>query len=587
MLKTKTKTKIVATLGPATNTAEKVYQLIEAGLDVARINLSHGDRASHQQAIEAVKEARKRAGKPTAILLDNRGPEIRISELEEPISLTAGQDFTLTNNAASFSKERVGTNYPGIVGDVKEGERILLDDGKIILTVKKIAGDDILCTVHNSGILSSRKRVALPESIVNLPALSKADIADIQYGVAAGVDFIAASFIRKAEDVREVRRVIEEAGGNLAIISKIENQQGVDNVEEILEVSDGMMVARGDLGVELPAEQVPIIQKRIIAMANRAGKPVITATQMLESMIDSPTPTRAEASDVTNAILDGTDAVMLSAETAVGKYPVQAVEFLGKCAASAESAMDYKAILAEGLRRRRATIGDSISYACCATAQDLKAAAIITSTTSGSTARMVSRYRSKTPIIAVSTTQDELRHLQLVWGVTSLPGAKPATMDEQLDICVEAAQEAGLITNGDLVVITAGLPLGIVGTTNMIKVRAVADICFHGEGTVPGVQEGTVRVITADGDWQDMPEDAIVILSEMTNAAAEQLKESKEIRGIITEERAPAADAAALGREYSIPVVCNVVNATTLLKNGETITIDGSSGHISYGRISL
>lgn len=578
------KTKIVATLGPGTDSVEKIHALIMAGLDVARINLSHGDRASHQRAISMVKEARQKAGRSTAILLDNRGPEIRVSELAAPLPLEAGQRFVITNNQESCGADRVSTNYPGIINDVKEGQRILLDDGKIILKVEEITGHDIICTVKNTGVLSSRKRVALPESIVNLPALSEADIADIGFGVEQGVDFIAASFIRKAEDVWEVRKIIEQHGGCLAIISKIENQQGVDNVEEILKASDGMMVARGDLGVELPAEQVPIIQKRIIRMANRAGKPVITATQMLESMITSPTPTRAEASDVTNAIFDGTDAVMLSAETAVGKYPVEAVSFLARCAGSAEAALDYETLLAQGLRHKRATITDSISYACCATARDLQASAIITSTTSGSTARMVSRYRPCTPIIAVSTNEDKIRQLQLVRGVTTVMGRKATTMDEQLDISVESAQQAGLIRNGDLVVITAGMPLGTMGTTNLIKVRTIADICFRGEGSSPGKTEGTVRIIEEPADWGNLPKNAIIVLKKGDDAIMEILNSDN---GIIVEEPEIAPQTIAVAREMNIPVVCNIANATTTLENGEIITIDGTSGNISYGRSSL
>lgn len=578
------KTKIVATLGPATDSVDKIYDLIMAGVDVTRINLSHGDRASIERAINLVKEAREKAGKPTAIMLDNRGPEIRVCEIEGALQLIARQTLTLTGDNTFHSTNRIGCNYTGIAEDVSVGEKILLDDGKIILIVDKIEKDDIICTVQNSGKLSSRKRVALPESIVNLPALSDKDVEDIIFGVEQGVDFIAASFIRKAEDVWDVRKLIEEHGGNLAIISKIENQQGVDNVQEILEVSDGMMVARGDLGVELPAEQVPIIQKKIIRMANEAGKPVITATQMLESMITSPSPTRAEASDVTNAIFDGTDAVMLSAETAVGQYPVEAVQFLVRCADSAEAAMDYQALLADGLRYRKKTITDSISYACCATAQDLGAQAIITSTTSGSTARMVSRYRPGTPIIAVSTNESKLRQLQLVRGVTTLPGRRPSSMNEQLDICVETAQEAGLIKHGDLVVITAGMPLGMVGSTNLIKVRTVANICLLGQGTSPGVAEGTVRIIRKHTDWENLPKDAIVVLQKTDRSMMEQLR---FVRGIVAEASGLTSHAAIVGRELSIPVVCNVPDATFTLENGQIITIDGASGQVSFGRASI
>ncbi len=579
------KTKIVATLGPSTDSVDKICALIRAGMNVARINLSHGNRESHQRAISLVKEARKKVCIPTAILLDTRGPEIRVSELDTPLQLEAGQEFTLTTDETSCNEKRVATSYPDIINDVKEGQRILLDDGKIILTVNTITDCDIICTVQNSGTLSSRKRVALPQSIVNLKALSKTDIADIAFGVEQEVDFIAASFIRKAKDVWEVRKVIEQHGGGLGIISKIENQQGVDNLQEILEASDGMMVARGDLGVELPAEQVPVIQKKIIRMANLAGKPVITATQMLESMITSPTPTRAEASDVTNAIFDGTDAVMLSAETAMGKYPLEAVKFLVRCAQSAEAALDYDTLLEQGLRHKRATITDSISYACCATARDLQAAAIITSTTSGSTARMVSRYRPATPIIAVSRSKAKIRQLQLVRGVTTiLQKEKASTMDEQLDITVNSAQKSGLIRNGDLVVITAGMPLGATGTTNLLKVKTIADICFRGMGISPGKVEGPVRIIQHADDWKNLPQNAIVVLAKNDDKAMRVLTCAN---GIIIEEADIPSHTIAVAREMNIPVVCNFDNAAQQLANGQIITIDGSSGQISYGRASV
>ncbi len=578
------KTRIVATLGPGTESVDRIYELIMAGMDVARINLSHGDRASHQQAIANVKAAREKAGTPTAILLDNRGPEIRVCEMAEPLQLAAGEELVLVGDNTFHSAAKIGCNYSGIADDVSIGEHILLDDGKIILEVNAIKNDEIFCTIRNSGELSSRKRVALPESIVNLPALSDKDIEDIGFGVEQQVDFIAASFIRKAADVHEVRRLIEKHGGNLAIISKIENQQGVDNVVEILAASDGMMIARGDLGVELPAEQVPMIQKKIIRMANEAGKPVITATQMLESMITHPTPTRAEASDVTNAIFDGTDAVMLSAETAVGRYPVEAVQFLVRCAESAEAAMDYDALLAAGLSYRKKTITDSISYACCASAQDLDAQAIITATTSGSTARMVSRYHPRPPIIAVSTNGSRLRQLQVVRGVTALPGSRASGMDEQLDICVQTAQQAGLVKNGDLVVITAGMPLGIVGSTNMIKVRTVADICLRGQPGAPGFVEGLVRIIRSEADWENLPEKAIVVVEKSDDSIAEKLSGAV---GIITEESGADSHAVTAGRDLNIAVVAGVADAISSLENDQMVTIDGSSGQVSYGRASI
>jgi len=470
------KTKILATLGPKTQTVEQLVEFIKAGMNVARINLSHGNRASHQYLIDMVKQARARAGTSTAILLDTRGPEMRVQEMAKAIELIEGQELVLCSTPSENPGNRVGVNYPGFAGDVRNGCKVLLDDGKLLLEVTAINGDEVTTKVLVGGHLSSRKRVALPGLAVTLPFLSEEDNADIAFGVEQDVDFIAASFVRQADDVRAVRAIIEESGGHQAIIAKIENRQGVDNLEEILEAAEGLMVARGDLGVEMPAEEVPIIQKRLIKAANRVGKPVITATQMLESMIVNPSPTRAEASDVTNAIFDGTDAVMLSAETAVGRNPLEAIRFLTRCACIAEASLDYEGILAAGLRHRRAVVTDAISYASCATAADLEAAAIIATTSSGSTARMVARYRPKAPIIAVSPNITTIRQLQLINGVIPLLSTPSATMDEQLDKSIQVATQENLIKNGDLVVITAGLPIQTKGATNMLKVHTVTGV---------------------------------------------------------------------------------------------------------------
>jgi pyruvate kinase len=469
----KKKTKIIATLGPSSYTVTHIEALIEAGMDIARLNLSHGSRESHALLIDNVKQARSKHGAYTAVLLDTRGPEIRFKDLGEGVELIVGETVVL--NGGEPKSGTLPVNYPGIAGDVAVGSAILLDDGKMRLQTIAVDGSLITARVVVGGTLLSRKRVSLPDVEVRLPSLTAEDELDIIFGVEQGVDIIAASFVRTKEDVLAVREVIKNGGGEQIIIAKIENRQGVDNLTDILEAADGLMVARGDLGVEMPAEEVPIIQKKIIKAANRAGKPVITATQMLESMILSPTPTRAEAGDVTNAIFDGTDAVMLSGETAVGAYPVQSVRFLVKNALISEAALNYDAILLEGLRHRRPVITDAISYASCATAADLTAAAIITATTSGATARRVARYRPKTPIIAISPNEANLRMLQLFWGVIPLQCPLAQTMDEQTLLVVQTALKAGLIEPDDLVVITAGFPVRTSGTTNMLKVYVVGD----------------------------------------------------------------------------------------------------------------
>jgi len=576
------KTKIIATLGPHCQSADQLVEFITAGMNVARINLSHGSRDGHLQLIQLVKEARQRAGTDTAILLDTRGPEMRVQELNEPVDLVNGQELTICPTPADPSSGRIGINYPGFANDVTAGCKVLLDDGKMMLEVIETDGSEVKTKIINGGRLASRKRVALPGMAINLPSLSEEDEADIAFGVKQGVDFIAASFVRQADDVWAVRKIIEQGKGHQAIIAKIENRQGVENIEQILKAADGLMVARGDLGVEVHAEEVPIIQKRLIRAANLAGKPVITATQMLESMIVNPTPTRAEASDVTNAIFDGTDAVMLSAETAVGKNPLEAIRFLARCAAISEATLDYDDILANGLRHRRAVVTDAISYASCATAADLEAAAIIATTSSGSTARMVARYRPKAPIIAVSANITTIRQLQLIRGVVPLLSAPASSMDEQLDMSIHAATQAELVKNGDLVVITAGLPIQTKGTTNMLKVHTVADVCFTGQGIGSTVTDGEVRVILSEEDWANLPENAIVVLNATDHSMLDNLT---RVRGIITEQPGLTSHAAIIGRELDIPVVCNVTNATKFFEDGQIVTIDGATGQICYGSL--
>ena len=461
------KTKIVCTLGPASENEETLRELIKNGLNVCRLNFSHGSHEEHKGRMDLVKKLREELNMPTAILLDTKGPEIRTGKFDVPeVFLEEGQTFTITMKDVIGDKERCTVSYKGLANDVKPGDTILIDDGLVGLTVKEVNNDDIVCEVQNSGIVKNHKGVNVPGVKVNLPAITEKDRSDIEFGIEQGIDFIAASFVRKVSDVLAIREILEENNAeHIKIISKIENQEGVENLDEIIEVSDGIMVARGDLGVEIPTEEIPVVQKLMIKKCNEAGKPVITATQMLDSMIRNPRPTRAEVTDVANAIYDGTDAIMLSGETAAGKYPVEAVKTMATIAKRAE----------ETMRNRRDKINksknvtDAISYATCTTAMDLEAKAILSSTASGHTARMVSKFRPDCPIVATTSNESVRRQLALTWGVLPLMREKSANIDQVIVNSIEAAKTSNYVSKDDVVVITAG----VGETTNLIKVETV------------------------------------------------------------------------------------------------------------------
>lgn len=469
------KTKIVCTIGPASEKPDVLKKLILAGMNVARLNFSHGSHEEHAQRIQAIRACSHELGRHVAIMLDTKGPEIRTGLLQEPsVTLTNGQRFTLTTEEIEGTKDIVNITYKELPRDVYPGAVILLDDGLIELAVEEVLTSEIQCRVVNGGILKSRKGVNVPGIEVNLPSITEKDMADIAFGVRENVDFIAASFVRKAEDVFEIRRILEECGSNIAIIAKIENQEGVNHASEILEVSDGIMVARGDLGVEIPAEEVPLVQKQLIEQCNRLGKPVITATQMLDSMQGNPRPTRAEASDVANAILDGTDAIMLSGETAAGKYPVESVETMDRIARKVESSFSYLEKRHEADNpSAKTTITEAMGKAVTATASALQAAAILTPTESGYTAKVVSKYKPVCSVVAVTPHQEILNQLQLVRGVYPVLFESPDHTDEMMERAIHVAIEAQLIKKEDLIVITAGVPVREAGTTNLMKVHVV------------------------------------------------------------------------------------------------------------------
>ena len=469
------KTKIVCTIGPASNSYEKIEKLIQEGMDVARLNFSHGSHEEHYQVIENIRQASLKTNNSVAILQDLGGPKIRIGKIEkEPILLKEGSSFILTNRKVPGDEQEVSITFPSLPQKVKKGDRIFLADGTLELKVKELTPTDIICQIVKGGKLSSHKGINIPNISMDIPSLTAKDYQDVFFGIKNNVDFIGLSFTRNAEDVLRVRKILKENGAeDISLIAKIEKKEAVDNLKEIIEVSDGIMVARGDLGVEIPLENMPLVQKDIIKRCNFVGKPVITATQMLMSMVSSPRPTRAEVTDVANAILDGTDAIMLSEETAIGNYPVEAVETMNRIALRVEKAIDYKKILSERSLSVKPTNPDAISHATCQVTLDLKAKAIVTFTLSGSTARMVSRYRPPVPIIAASTQDSTVRKLALSWGVYPFKSDELENTDDMIEKSKKIALKTGLANSGDKIVITAGIPFKVPGTTNLLKVETL------------------------------------------------------------------------------------------------------------------
>ena len=469
------KTKIVCTIGPASQDENKLRELIEAGMNVARFNFSHGSHEEHGLKLERVRRISRELNRPVAVLLDTRGPEIRLCDFENGrVMLTEGQKFTLTTEEMMGTAEKAAITYKNLVNDVKPGDDILIDDGLIGMRVEEVAGPDIICTVLNGGPVSNHKGINVPDVKLTMPFIDERDRADIIYGCEMGFDFIAASFVRSKEDILELREILKEYNSKIQIIAKIESLQGIENLAEIIEVSDGIMVARGDMGVEIPLEDVPIVQKQIIRLAVHAGKHVITATQMLDSMIKNPRPTRAETTDVANAIYDGTTAIMLSGETANGAYPLEAVQTMARIAERAEASIDYNARMREDdttLFQQDTT--SSICHATCSIAAELNAAAIITVTMSGFTSSMIARYKPSCQIISCTTSRLVWRQMNLQWGVKPLLILQENTAEDLFREAVVAASEAGYVKKGDRVVLTAGMPLGISGNTNMLRIVEV------------------------------------------------------------------------------------------------------------------
>jgi pyruvate kinase len=557
-------------------------KMMQAGMNVARLNFSHGTQDEHLRRVTSVREAAAKTGKNVAIMLDTKGPEIRLGYLEkEPVVLEAGKKVTLTVNDEKGNASLLPVNYKGLPRDVCPGDRILIADGLIELRVLEKTRKTVDCEIVNGGEITSQKGVNLPGIVVNLPAVTDRDVDDILFAIKNGFDFIAASFIRKATDVLGIRQIVEESGASLDIIAKIESREGLNNLDEIIKVSDGIMVARGDLGVEIPVEEVPLMQKKIIEKCNRVGIPVITATQMLESMIHNPRPTRAEASDVANAIFDGTDAIMLSGETAAGKYPVETVQTMAKIATKAESSPDYEEIVMRRNRFQACTVTDAISHATCTISEDLGAAAIITSTETGHTSRMMSKYRPRSPVVAVTPEDKVLRKMALVWGVQPLLVKRTTNTDSMINEAIESSLNAGLINPGDLVVITAGVPVGVHGTTNLVKVHTVGDILARGTGIGNRAVTGRARVCHSVEEAASKVEPGDVLVTQSTDR--EYIPVIERAGALITEFGGLTSHAAIVGLEFGIPVIVGVEEATSTLTDGETITVDGQRGLIYRG----
>ena len=574
------KTKIVCTMGPNLFEKHLIAPLMKAGMNVARFNFSHGTYETHQHYYDEVCRIRDELGLPVATMLDTKGPEIRVRSFKNGrVTLQNGQLFTLTTDEVEGDEERVSITYKELPQDIAVGSSILIDDGLIGMQVERVDGADIVCRVLNGGVVSNNKGVNIPNAHLSMPFISEKDHQDILFAIKNGYDFIAASFTRCADDIMQIRHILQENNCHtINIIAKIENMEGVENIDEILRVVDGVMVARGDLGVEVPLEDVPSLQKKLIQRGIAAGKPVITATQMLDSMIKNPRPTRAEATDVANAIYDGTSAIMLSGESAVGAYPVEAVETMVRIALRAEADMDY---IRRFSRDTSAStdVTNAISHATVTSAHDLNASAIITVTKSGSTARILSRYRPACVIVGCTTEKHVWRQLALSWGTVPLMIAEESNTDDLFEHAVDAAVQNGLVHDGELVVLTAGVPLGISGTTNLMKVHVVGHLLSRGLGLHGGKVVAPLCVIrNLEKDAKDFNTGDVIVCHQTTREMFSMLRKSS---AIVLEDDNPEGHGAIAGMSLDIPVIIGAKNATNILKSGAVVTVDGEKGTVS------
>ena len=569
------KTKIVCTLGPSTDREGVLREMIEAGMNVARFNFSHGSHEEHKARLDALKRLREELNRPVAAMLDTKGPEIRLKQFANgPVQLITGEEFTLTTVEVPGDAHRCSITYADLPGDVKEGDTILLDDGLVRLTVLETTATDIRCRVENDGVMKDKKGVNVPGVRLNMPYMSQRDRDDILFGVEQGFDYIAASFVRSAADVREIRSVLDRAGSAIRIIAKVENQEGISNLPEILSAADGIMVARGDLGVEIDFTEIPILQKEMIAQCVACGKPVITATQMLDSMMEHPRPTRAEITDVANAIYDGTSAIMLSGETAAGKYPVEAVRTMDAIARKTEANVGTDMRPLKG--KSRLSITAATAHAACTTAMDIGADAILTVSQRGVTAQMVSRFRPSTTVVALLLDPQVQRQMALYWGVEPLTMPYARSTDELVDFAVKAAVDAGIVKQDDLVVVTAGVPVGITGTTNMIRVHQVGGSLVNATGI--GTKKATGRLCvcrTLDAVEEKFRPGDVLVVPYTTN---DLLPYIREAAAVVSEEASAESHTATVGLTLDKPVIVGATDATRRLQDGVMVSVDCARG---------
>ena len=579
------KTKIVCTIGPSSDSYEVLKALVNEGMNVARLNFSHGTHPEHKNRIDTIKKLRDDLDEPIAIMLDTKGPEIRIKTFKDGmIRIEQGQDFTLTSEDVEGDETRVSVTYKDIAKDLKADDRVLIDDGLVEFTVISVDENNVYMKAVNSGELSDRKGVNLPSVKVNLPTLTEKDIEDLIFGIENDVDFIAASFIRSAKDVLEIRKILESNGGDdVKIISKIENLEGVQNIDEIIEVSDGIMVARGDMGVELDEEDIPLVQKDIIRKCNLKGKFVITATQMLDSMIRNPRPTRAEVTDVANAILDGSSAIMLSGETAAGNYPVKSCEMMRKIAVKIEDSLDYKIALDSTNDEHEINITNSIAKATREAALDLDAKVIIAATTSGLTARNISKFKPKSPIIAATTNEKVRRQLAIEWGVYPIRATLASSIDDLFYESINILKNIKFVKEGELVILTAGMPLGKAGSTNIMMVKTVGKLLCKGMGI--GKHKISARACVAKNakELEETFSDGDIIVT--IGVYKDMLPYIQKSSGIVTVEGGLTSQGAIVGINYHLATVVGVGEAMNSIKTGDIISIDATTGEIYEGKI--